>query len=73
MADVVQGQTVKQLQLASIKRTFDMFQGSGLAPIPLDEDRCAPGAAPAPRGPWRAAPGPALGGGLPGCGAQDST
>lgn len=39
MADVVQGQTVKQLQLASVKRTFDMFAGSHGLPVPLDEER----------------------------------
>jgi len=39
MADVVQGQTVKQLQLAAIKRTFEMFAGNHAQPIPLDEER----------------------------------
>jgi hypothetical protein len=39
MADVVQGQTVKQLQLASIKRTYEMFGGNHGQPIPLDEER----------------------------------
>ena len=41
MGDVVQGQTVKQLQLASLKRTFELFAGNHGSALPLDEERCA--------------------------------
>lgn len=39
MADVVQGQTIKQLQQASVKRTFELFAGNHGQPLPLDEER----------------------------------